>query len=95
MLFCKPNKVNRQLEPILWTSDVEIFLAAFVAFALVIVGMAVGVIFAGKRIQGSCGGLSAWTDENERPMCEACLECPAKKSECELENRTHRAAYNI
>jgi hypothetical protein len=34
------------------------FLIAFVLFAIVIAGMAVGVIFSNKPIKGSCGGLS-------------------------------------
>ncbi len=33
-------------------------LAAFLAFAFAILLMSVGVIFGGRRIQGSCGGLA-------------------------------------
>lgn len=33
------------------------FLIAFLFFAIVIAGMAVGVIFSNKPIKGSCGGL--------------------------------------
>lgn len=32
---------------------------AFAVLLLVVIAMAVGVIFAGRRITGSCGGLSA------------------------------------
>ncbi|WP_435235510.1 (Na+)-NQR maturation NqrM [Psychromonas sp. PT13] len=35
------------------------FIIAFVIFLLVVVAMAIGVIMGGKRIQGSCGGLSS------------------------------------
>ena len=70
----------------------ETYLVAFLVFAAVMVGMAVGVIFSNRRIQGSCGGLSAWKDELGRPMCEACADCPAKKEECELEAKEHSAS---
>ncbi len=61
------------------------FVATLIVFLLVILAMSVGVIFAGKRIRGSCGGLSTWTDENGEPVCDACADCPEKKRECELE----------
>lgn len=53
-------------------------IAAFTAFGLVIVGMAVGVIFKGRRIQGSCGGLNNMSDDFGRPMCE----CGAEPGSC-------------
>lgn len=37
----------------------ETIAAAFVVLLLVVAGMAVGVILSGRRIAGSCGGLSA------------------------------------
>ena len=70
----------------------EIFLTAFAVFALVMVGMAVGVIFSNRRIKGSCGGLAAWKDDLGKPMCEACADDPKKKDECELELAEIRAA---
>ena len=36
-----------------------ILIAAFVAFGLVMVAMAVGVIFSNRVIKGSCGGLNS------------------------------------
>ena len=42
---------------------------AFVVMLLVVVGMAVGVIFSGRRITGSCGGLNAL------PGAERCGVC--------------------
>ena len=53
-------------------------IAAFAVFGLVIVGMAVGVIFKGRRIQGSCGGLNNMSDDFGRPMCE----CGAEPGSC-------------
>lgn len=53
-------------------------LAAFAVFGLVIVGMAVGVIFSNRRIQGSCGGLNTMRDDFGRPMCE----CGSRPGEC-------------
>ena len=48
----------------------DIFIPAFVVFALVMLCMAVGVIFTGRVIQGSCGGLGNMKDERGRPLCE-------------------------
>lgn len=50
-------------------------IAAFVAFGLVMVAMAVGVIFSNRQIQGSCGGLNNMSDEFGEPMCE-CGKAP-------------------
>lgn len=57
-------------------------IAAFVAFGLVMVAMAVGVIFSNRRIQGSCGGLNNLSDEFGRPMCE-CGQAPGACGEVE------------
>ena len=38
---------------------IETIALAFVILILVVAGMAVGVIFSGRRITGTCGGLSA------------------------------------
>jgi hypothetical protein len=53
--------------------------AAFVAFALVMVAMAVGVIFSNRRLKGSCGGLSSMSDQFGQPLCE----CGAKPGSCD------------
>lgn len=71
--------------------NLTVFLTAFLVFAVVMVAMAVGVIFSNRRIQGSCGGLSAWKDELGRPMCEACASDPEQKKECERELERLRA----
>lgn len=55
-----------------------IYVVAFFVFALVIAGMAVGVIFGDRRIKGSCGGLSSMSDEVGEPLCE----CGLKPGEC-------------
>ena len=48
----------------------NIVLPAFLVFALVMVGMAVGVIFSNRRLKGSCGGLGSMRDEFGQPLCE-------------------------
>jgi len=53
----------------------EMFLVTFSALAIVMVIMAVGVIFKGKKLQGSCGGLG-------RVIGEDCMFC-GKKDECD------------
>jgi len=56
-----------------------LLVVAFVAFALVMAAMAVGVIFSDRRIKGSCGGLSSMSDRYGQPMCE----CGAKPGSCD------------
>ena len=47
-----------------------LFVSALVVFALVIAGMAVGVILGNRRITGSCGGLANLQAGDGEPMCE-------------------------
>ena len=47
-----------------------LFLSALVVFALVMAGMAVGVILGNRRITGSCGGLANLQAADGEPMCE-------------------------
>ncbi len=54
-----------------------LFPAALVVFALVMAGMAIGVIVSNRRIAGSCGGLANMQDRFGEPMCE----CGAKPGE--------------
>ena len=63
--------------------DPTVFLAALVAFGLVMTGMAIGVIVSDRRIAGSCGGLANMQDDFGEPMCE----CGAKPGEsCGLDD---------
>ncbi|WP_028878755.1 (Na+)-NQR maturation NqrM [Terasakiella pusilla] len=48
----------------------QTFLVAFCVVILVIVGMAVGVMFKRKPIQGSCGGLNAISDADHCVVCK-------------------------
>ncbi len=45
------------------------FLVAFGAFAVVMAGMAIGVMFKRKPIAGSCGGLNAISDADHCLVC--------------------------
>ncbi len=45
------------------------FALVFTLLLLVMLGMALGVIFAGKRIKGSCGGLNAIGDADHCLVC--------------------------
>ncbi|WP_319530258.1 (Na+)-NQR maturation NqrM [uncultured Cohaesibacter sp.] len=70
----------------------ETFLIAFVAFLVVLSGMAVGVMFKRKPIAGSCGGLNAISDADHCLICGSAVdkdsplkerlngECPRKKA---------------
>lgn len=53
----------------------EIVVASLVIFALVLIGMSVGVIFSNKELKGSCGGLGPVMGDE----CDFC----GKKDECD------------
>ncbi len=59
-----------------------IYFIVFLIFALVILMMSVGVIFSGKCIKGSCGGLNIQTggDESKDGRCNLCGATFEKKS---------------
>lgn len=59
----------------------ETIAAAFVVLLLVVAGMAVGVILSGRRIAGSCGGLSAIEGVDRCGLCGRDLS-DASQSEC-------------
>lgn len=55
------------------------FIATFIILATVILIMSVGVIVAGRRIKGSCGGLSSF--EGLEDACMTCEKpCEKKKA---------------
>lgn len=45
------------------------FVLAFAFFVMVTLAMSLGVIFMGKRIKGSCGGLNAIGDTDHCLVC--------------------------
>ncbi len=59
------------------------FIAALVAFALVMLGMAIGVMLRGVRLKGSCGGMNNLKKLMGFNPCDACTErspgCPLKQ----------------
>ncbi|MCK0171894.1 (Na+)-NQR maturation NqrM [Aliiroseovarius sp. S1123] len=66
------------------------FLLTFGALLVIMLGMALGVIMAGKTIKGSCGGLNAISDADQclvcskeidpnSPLRERLTQCPRKK----------------
>lgn len=61
------------------------FLAAFIIFAVLFAGMAVGVILANKPLKGSCGGLSALG------MKRDCEVCGGDDQECERRTRKRKS----
>lgn len=58
-----------------------VYLLAFLVLALVMTGMAVGVIFSNKPIKGSCGGMA---NLGIKDTCEICGGVPEK---CEDEQK--------
>ncbi len=65
------------------------FLFALIAFAVIMAGMAVGVIFSNKPIQGSCGGLNKIGIDGE------CEICGGDLSKCEESNENKAANADI
>lgn len=66
------------------------FLLTFGVLMIIMLGMALGVIMAGKTIKGSCGGLNAISDADQclvcskdidpnSPLRERLSQCPRKK----------------
>jgi len=49
-----------------------LFLVTLVAFSLAILAMAVGVLTGRTRIRGSCGGIGADCDGEEKLSCSFC-----------------------
>ncbi len=47
---------------------------AAAVFAVVIAGMAIGVILSNRRLRGSCGGLANLRDSQGKTLCEACTD---------------------
>ena len=45
------------------------FVLTFVILLLIMLGMALGVMFSGRRIKGSCGGLNAISDADHCLVC--------------------------
>lgn len=62
----------------------DVLIPAFVIIAIVMAGMAVGVMFSRQPIQGTCGGLGNMRDEHGMPMCEC---GPAGRFLCRIRPR--------
>ena len=54
------------------SSILPVFLATFVIFCLMVLGMAVGAIFNNKPVTGSCGGIANMTNEDGDSVCGIC-----------------------
>ena len=79
------------------------FVLAFILLALVMTGMALGVMLMGKTIKGSCGGLNAIADADkclvcskdidpDSPLRERLAGCPkARKILAEMEAADRQA----
>jgi len=65
----------------------QTFFLAGIVFALVMAGMAVGVIVSNRRLKGSCGGLANMKDSQGNTICDACTkpspDCSGNPTEVE------------
>ncbi len=79
----------------------ETFMLTFVLLLLVTLGMAVGVMFRGRTIKGSCGGLNAISGADKCVVCSKDidpdsplrerLQCPRAKKMMEQMQEEDRA----
>ena len=51
----------------------QIFVATLIIFALAVLGMSLGVIFSGRCIEGSCGGLNKLKKFFRGSPCDVCV----------------------
>lgn len=60
------------------------FLATLVIFALVMLGMSIGLFVSGRQLKGSCGGMNNLKKLMGFNPCEACKDpspdCPLRKT---------------
>lgn len=73
------------------------FLLAFGLLLLVVLGMAIGVIFRGRTIKGSCGGLNAIGDADHCLVCNKeidpnsplrdRLQCPRARKAAQMQGQ--------
>ena len=54
------------------SSILPVFMATFLVFCLMVLGMAVGAIFNNKPVTGSCGGIANMTNEDGDSVCGIC-----------------------
>ena len=70
---------------------VQTIVIAFIVLLLVVAGMAVGVIVSGRRITGSCGGLSALSSIDRCGVCGRDLVGDTSQSDCGKQGPEARA----
>jgi len=49
-----------------------VYVLALLVFTVAVAGMSLGVIFSGRSIRGSCGGLSNLRSPHGKVACDAC-----------------------
>jgi len=69
----------------------EQFIATFIAFVVVMMGMSVGVVFMGRAIQGSCGGIGAGDAEDEDSGCDFCGNSEEDQQSCKRRKKRAEA----
>jgi hypothetical protein len=68
----------------------QIFLLSFGVIAIMVAGMAIGVMFKRKPIQGSCGGLNAVSGADHCVVCKR----PNDPNSCYQRNLRKRMGMN-
>ena len=74
----------------------ETLILSFVFLLLVLIGMAVGVIFRGKTIKGSCGGLNAISGSDKCSICQKDIDPDSPlRDKLQCKNRKKAATHEI
>lgn len=81
VLMDENPKVSQKVAGRAESNPLYLILGTVIVFGLAISGMAIGVIMSNRQLKGSCGGLSAMSENGDGPA-SPCSLCTKPASEC-------------